>query len=93
MVGHGRVVARTCPGIGEDPAALTSQPCLPVSRARTRGSRWSARLANIALLTVVLHPYSSAMEKGAVSSHFQRKAALRAGEKVATPCFQLVLSL
>lgn len=28
-----------------------------------------------------------------LSSHFQRKAALLAGEKVATPCFQLVLSL
>lgn len=83
-VGHGKVVARTCPGVGEDPAALASRPSLTVSCSRTHRSKWSARLANIALLMLLLLPRVSVLEKGAVSSHFSRKAALLAGEKAAT---------
>lgn len=93
VAGHGMVVAGTCPGVGGNPAALTSQPCLAVSCAMGRGGRCSARLANLALLMVFLHPCSSVLEKGAVSSCCKRKAALLAGEKAATPCFQLILSL
>lgn len=84
MVGHGKVMAGTCPGVREDPAALASRPSLTVSCARTHRSKWSARLANIALLAVLLLPRVSVLEKGAVSSRFQRKAALLAGEKAAT---------
>lgn len=84
-----KVVAGTCPGVEEDPAALTSQPCLPVSHAGLHGGR----LANIAMLMVLLRPCSSALQKSAVSSRFQRKATLLAVEKKAAPCFQLVLSL
>lgn len=76
VAGRGRLVAGTCPGIGEGPAALTSWPCPPGSRARARGSRWPARLANIALLMVLLHPCSSALEKGAVVFSFSEKGSI-----------------
>lgn len=77
----------------QGPAALASQPCLSVSCSGAHGGKWSAGLANIALVTVLLQPCSSALEKGAVSSCFQKKAALLAGEKMATSCFHLGLSL
>lgn len=64
MVGHGKVMAGTCPGVREDPAALASRPSLTVSCARTHRSKWSARLANIALLTVLLLPRVSVLKKG-----------------------------
>jgi len=75
MMGHRRVVTGTCPGVREDPAVLTSQPCLPASPVVDRKGGWSARLANFTLLRMFLNPCSSVLEKGAVSSHFQRKAA------------------
>lgn len=52
------------------------QPCPPGSRARARGSRWPARLATIALLMVLLHPCSSALEKGAVVFPFSEKGSI-----------------